>query len=357
MPPFSSQSPAVLAQSASVRSTIDGSASEFLDLARALEVGADPAGSMAAGTELTIGRCPPGDYLASLRPQLLRAGQLLLPSTQQYPVRLSQSLRELVLTNAGKLLRPSLSLITARLLGGTTTTALAFGWAIELVHNASLILDDLPVMDDASLRRGRMVIHLRHSTAYAILLATYMHNVALQLICRRSPSAEVHLQFTLRLHEALGGHGLIGGQALDLDLLVEAPDLAAAHDYGSSNGLRDLWAVCAHFKTASLFSLSLYAGAADAGLGEAQINTLLRCGDSAGLVFQLADDESDLEEDPSRPDFQSLLTREQRLQEADERRHQWRLELADVFGVAGEQLADFLDLATHFPDPPAAVAP
>ena len=362
MTSFSSPGHPTLAQDGSERGNLDGSSNEFLNLARSFGAAApvdfqarDAAAdtTAAAAALLTIGETPAADYLAAIRPQLIRAGSLLLPNTQQYPVRLSRSLREMVLENGGKLLRPSLSLITAQLLGGRTDTALAFGWAIELIHNASLILDDLPAMDDATMRRGRMVIHLRHSTAYAILLATYMHNVAMQVIGRRTPSAEVHLQFSLRLQEALGGHGLIGGQALDLDLMEEAPDLEAAHDYGHSNGLRDLWSVCAHFKTASLFSLALYAGAVDAGLSPVQISTLLRCGDSAGLVFQLADDESDLDEDRQRSDFQSLLTREQRLQEAEERRRQWRQELSEAFGNAGCQLADFLDLATVFPAAPA----
>lgn len=356
MTSFSSPGLPTLAQDASERGSLDGDSSEFLDLARSFSpAGSGPATS--GSPPPAIGEGPAADYLTALRPQLLRAGSLLLPNTQQYPVRLSRSLREMVLDNGGKLLRPSLSLITAQLLGGRTDTALAFGWAIELIHNASLILDDLPAMDDATMRRGRMVIHLRHSTAYAILLATYMHNVAMQVIGRRTPSAEVHLQFTLRLQEALGGHGLIGGQALDLDLMEEAPDLDAAHDYGQRNGLQDLWSVCAHFKTASLFSLALYAGAVDADLPPDQINTLLRCGDSAGLVFQLADDESDLEEDRQRSDFQSLLTREQRLQEAEQRRRQWRLELGETFGTAGDHLADFLDLATEFPAATAATGP
>ena len=349
MTSFSSPGPPTLAQDASQRGSLNGAGQEFLELARSLSPGGADISPRPQQDGLTIGACDPSDYLAALRPQLLRAGSLLLPNTQQYPVRLSRSLREMVLDNGGKLLRPSLSLVTAQLLGGRTDTALAFGWAIELIHNASLILDDLPAMDDATMRRGRLVIHLRHSTAYAILLATYMHNVAMQVIGRRTPSAEVHLQFTLRLQEALGGHGLIGGQALDLDLMEEAPDLDAAHDYGSRHGLRDLWSVCAHFKTASLFSLALYAGAVDAELEAEQINTLLRCGDSAGLVFQLADDESDLDEDRQRSDFQSLLTREQRLEEAERRRSQWRQELNQVFSTAGDHLADFLDLATAFP--------
>ena len=340
--------PALVEHDASDRSSLDGAGDEFLALARSLTPGRAPSQTASPTGPLRIGQTPADTYLAGLRPQLLKAGSLLLPNTLQYPVRLSRSLREMVLDNGGKLLRLSLSLITAQLLGGGTETALAFGWAIELIHNASLILDDLPAMDDATMRRGRMVIHLRHSTAYAILLATYMHNVAMQVIGRRTPSAEVHLQFTLRLQEALGGHGLIGGQALDLDLMEEAPDLDAAQEYRSRNGLRDLWAVCAHFKTASLFSLALYAGAVDADLNASQISTLLRCGDSAGLVFQLADDESDLEEDRQRSGFQSLLTREQRLQEATDRRRQWRLELNSCFGQAGDLLADFLDLATLF---------
>mgnify|MGYP006281207901 CR=1 FL=1 len=349
MTSFSSTGPPTLAKDASERGGGGEAGQEFLELARSLsDEGAEAAGRETPQDPL-CGASAAANHLAAVRPLLLRAGSLLLPNTEQYPVRLSRSLREMVLENGGKLLRPSLSLITAQLLGGGTGTALAFGWAIELIHNASLILDDLPSMDDATMRRGRLVIHLQHSTAYAILLATYMHNVAMQMIARRTPSAEVHLQFMLRLQEALGGHGLIGGQALDLDLLEDAPDLEAADDYRQQHGLKDLWSVCAHFKTASLFSLSLYAGAVDAGLEPAQIGTLLRCGDSAGLVFQLADDESDIEEDRQRSDFQSLLTREQRLEEAATRRQHWRQELTATFGAAGARLADFLDLATAFP--------
>ncbi|MEL7544563.1 MAG: polyprenyl synthetase family protein [Pseudomonadota bacterium] len=83
----------------------------------------------------------------------------LAPSSTRAPRRLHDAMRHSLLT-AGKRVRPILTVLTAQACGGGDgAPALTPGCAIEMIHAASLILDDLPAMDDASLRRGRPTSH------------------------------------------------------------------------------------------------------------------------------------------------------------------------------------------------------
>src|SRR5439155_1387888 len=81
-----------------------------------------------------------------------------------------------------KRLRPILSLLVADVLRGHPETVLPAGCAIEMVHTASLILDDLPCMDDAATRRGRPTCHVAHGESTAILAAFALLNRAFEII-------------------------------------------------------------------------------------------------------------------------------------------------------------------------------
>ena len=284
---------------------------------------------------------------AELRNFLLTHGESILPRESSYPVRMNAELREMVLSHAGKLIRPILALGLAVELDGEHTSAVALGWAVELLHCSSLILDDLPAMDNSKYRRRRLVVHLRHSDAFAILLAAHMHNVAMQIIATQSRTPELHQRFSVYAHEALGGVGLIGGQYLDLELQHQSSDLSWHDQHRIRSGFSDLWSMCAHFKTASLFRLAVYAGVLDSSLSATEIRVLSQCGESAGLVFQLRDDAED--RDMPTGDFGRLLTAEQRRDEMLCRRDEWHDRLRDMFGAPGERLAEYFDYAARLP--------
>ena len=289
---------------------------------------------------------------SSIRDRVMSFGSVLLPTSTTYPVHLNTQLRELAMNESAKLVRPTLAVLTAHLSGGDVLTAYRYGWAIELLHVSSLVLDDLPSMDNSKYRRGRLTVHLTHGEGFAILLAAQAHNVAMQIIGKRSPNSEKAVEFFNAAHEALGGMGLIGGQALDLEFQTKEPDFGFAEGYRKRTGFRDLWTMCAHFKTASLFRLALHAGSLTAPLEPEKQEVIWRSGDRIGLVFQLLDDEADddIAGNSVSEQFQTLLTPEQRLDEARAQRTAWRRELREVLGDRGDQLAEYFDLIVPIKD-------
>src|SRR5262245_6654541 len=118
-----------------------------------------------------------------------------------------------------KRLRPVLSLLVAEVLGGDPAAVVPAGCAIEMVHTASLILDDLPCMDDARTRRGRPACHVAHGEAVAILAAFALLNRAFEVLADGwpgGPDAAARALIAADLARAVGADGMIAGQATDL---------------------------------------------------------------------------------------------------------------------------------------------
>ena len=127
-----------------------------------------------------------------------------------------------------KRVRPVLTLLAAELCGGTSGRAITAAAVMELVHASSLILDDLPSMDDAPLRRGQKANHLEFGEAIAILAAFGLLNLAYgtvartyeqvisvrrfqnEAICAAPKRSQSHLPVTLRSHD----QGVCGRAAL-----------------------------------------------------------------------------------------------------------------------------------------------
>ena len=112
-------------------------------------------------------------------------------------------------------MRAVLTLLAAELCGGAPGRAVPAACAVEMIHAASLILDDLPSMDNAALRRGRRTNHLEFSEALAILAAFGLLNLAYGTMAR-SYDPPLASRLSALLSDAVGVHGLIGGQATDL---------------------------------------------------------------------------------------------------------------------------------------------
>src|SRR5258708_26365616 len=115
-----------------------------------------------------------------------------------------------------KQLRAVLVLLCAELCHSNAAQAAPAAAAIELVPASSLILDDLPSMDDAPLRRGRRANHLESGEAIAILAAFGLLNLAYGALARAYEPA-LAARMSSILSDAVGPAGLIGGQALDLE--------------------------------------------------------------------------------------------------------------------------------------------
>jgi geranylgeranyl diphosphate synthase type II len=229
------------------------------------------AGRMASGVQLK-------ERHRALRAAVEQRLGELVPSEHVDPQPLHQSMRYSLLSG-GKRMRPLLTLQVATDLGAAIDDALDVGCAIEMIHAASLILDDLPCMDDAALRRGQPANHLVFGEDTAILAATALLNRAFGVVaeCDRLP-AEVRLQLTRLLSDAVGSDGIIAGQFSDLR---------------SKRGHRDDEAGLARMyiqKTGALFVAALEAGARVAGVDETSVGAVREYGTNLGLAFQLLDD-------------------------------------------------------------------
>jgi geranylgeranyl diphosphate synthase type II len=185
-----------------------------------------------------------------------------------------------------KRVRAVLTLLCADLCGGKASRALPIACAVELVHAASLILDDLPSMDDAPLRRGRPANHKEFGEAIAILAAFALLNGAYGSIAR-SYEPELSAQLAALLSEAVGINGLVGGQAADLlatDKAIDFEMLERIH----------------RGKTGALFVAAATAGALTAGAPPDPVASLAAYAKNLGLAFQIVDDLLDVEGDPAQ---------------------------------------------------------
>jgi geranylgeranyl diphosphate synthase type II len=204
----------------------------------------------------------------------------LLPPAHERPEAVHRAMHY-ALTGPGKRVRPVLTLAVAELFGEGGATVLDLACAVEMVHACSLILDDLPAMDDASRRRGRPTVHLAFGEADALLAALGLLNRAYALV------AEAAQRLALRrytgedlihhLAAAIGSGGLIGGQALDLASRPEDLDL-------------DLLEYIHSHKTGALFMAAGELGAMAADARRRDLEMISRYAKNLGLAFQISDD-------------------------------------------------------------------
>jgi geranylgeranyl diphosphate synthase type II len=202
----------------------------------------------------------------------------LVPAETEHPQLLHQAMRYSLLAG-GKRIRPLLTIQVACDFGASEADALDPACAIEMIHTASLILDDLPCMDDASLRRKKPANHLEFGEDTAILAATALLNRAFGVVaeCDRLP-ASTRLELTRILSDAVGSNGIIAGQFCDLRMnRGQAEDVA---------GLTEMYVQ----KTGALFVAALEAGARVAGVDETWVRAVREYAIYLGLAFQLLDD-------------------------------------------------------------------
>lgn len=186
----------------------------------------------------------------------------------------------------GKRLRPLMTVIAAEDLGGRTEPAIDAGCAVEMVHAASLVLDDLPCMDDAALRRGRPAIHVSHGEDLAVLVAVAGLSSAYGTLAGiEGLGPEARAESVAILSRAVGVCGLVGGQFEDLRRGRTERGVA---EIAAANGL----------KTGVLFSASVEIGAVTAGASEAVRARLRHFARELGHAFQLLDDLLDGASDP-----------------------------------------------------------
>jgi farnesyl diphosphate synthase len=185
----------------------------------------------------------------------------------------------------GKRLRPFLVLASSTLFSVGKSRALQVAAAIELVHAYSLVHDDLPAMDNSDLRRGRPTCHKAFDDATAVLAGDGLLTLAFEVLGHPDTHGDpaVRAELVVALAQAAGGHGMVGGQMIDLTA-EHRRDL----DIGTITRLQRL-------KTGALIAFACESGAI---LGKATLearHALRGYAHDLGLAFQIADDLLDVE--------------------------------------------------------------
>lgn len=201
----------------------------------------------------------------------------LAPPVGSAPDRLVEAVRYALLA-PGKRFRPMVTLLAAAELGAPEGAALDVGCAFEMIHAASLILDDLPSMDDAGLRRGLPTIHRAFDEATAILAGVGLLNQAYAVIAAdQSLPAALRIELAGRAAQAVGFSGLIAGQARDLFDRDQLRDPTALERLN-------------HEKTGVLIVAAAQGGALVAGAPPAVVEAMGVFARHIGLAFQIRDD-------------------------------------------------------------------
>lgn len=209
-----------------------------------------------------------------------------IPPPGSSPAVLQEAMRHTALA-PGKRIRGVLVLVAGTLgRGASIEPLLPLASAVELVHAASLILDDLPAMDDASVRRGRPALHRVVGEANAILAAVALLNSGYDEINRSALRSRARRDVMERLVGAIGADGLIGGQIVDLESTGRPLDLEAL-EYIHSH------------KTGALFTAAAEIGALGSGARARDVEALRRYAKNLGLAFQITDDLLDYSGDPA----------------------------------------------------------
>jgi len=203
-----------------------------------------------------------------------------LPPVAEPAAKLAEAMRYATL-GGGKRIRPLLVYATAEAVGAAADTADAPAAAVELIHAYSLVHDDLPCMDDDTLRRGRPTCHVAFGEATALLAGDALQSLAFVVL--GTASLRNAGDACAVLGEMSGAAGMAGGQALDLDATGGPLTLAELERMHRR-------------KTGALVRASVALGAlAGPPLPAAELAALDAFADAAGLAFQVVDDILDVE--------------------------------------------------------------
>jgi geranylgeranyl diphosphate synthase, type II len=212
-----------------------------------------------------------------LRTMIDRRLGVLVPGAQMVPQRLHQAVRYSLLAS-GKRLRPLLTVLTSQHVGRADLIAIDPACAIEMVHAASLVMDDLPAMDNSDLRRGQPTAHRQFGEDLAILSGIGLLNRAFGIMSSAEGiAAETRIELVAALSEAIGSNGLVGGQVLDLRERSPALGLSGVQEINRR-------------KTAALFVAAAEVGARIGGANPRQIEAARRFGAELGFALQISDD-------------------------------------------------------------------
>ena len=291
------------------------------------------------------------DYLATRRARVDAALDQILSDQPQNPSLILGAIRYSVFAG-GKRFRPILTLAAAEAVSPDVDRAVELAMpaacAIEMIHTYSLIHDDLPAMDNDTVRRGKPTLHVVYGDGLAVLAGDALLAEAFALLAqeRDAPNASRTLRVVRVIAEAAGAGGMVGGQTLDLqaaDQVKDTPRLAL-----DAEGLRQMHAR----KTGALIRAAAVSGAILAGGTDSQIGAIDLYAADLGLAFQIVDDILDVEgalqqmgkttgKDAAagKPTYPALFGLDQSRRLANDAAHRAIVAL-DQGPVSGERLAE-----------------
>ncbi len=211
------------------------------------------------------------DYLGMIEQTL----EKLLPPERQIPAVIHEAMRYGVFPG-GKRFRPVIVLSACVACGGKPEDALIPAASLEFIHSSSLIHDDLPSLDNDSIRRGKPSCHIQYGEAMALLAGDGLLTLGFQVLAKVQPSRKARLLLD-EISTSSGTYGMIGGQVADIstppqDLNLPMLDFISTH------------------KTGKLIRASAVSGAIAAGASREVLQSVARYGEFLGLAFQCVDD-------------------------------------------------------------------
>lgn len=244
------------------------------------------------------------EYIDARRREVEAALADILPAPPDCPPVVYDAMRYSLLAG-GKRLRPVLCLASADAVGGDRRNALPAACAIELIHTYSLIHDDLPAMDNDTMRRGRPTLHVVAGEGQAILAGDGLLTEAFNILARSPRPADyeralTQLDVVRVIAAAAGAIGMVGGQAIDLlhsplgtrdSGLGPSEALAKEAAPLDADGLRRMHGK----KTGALIRAAATSGAMMGGGTRQQVQAIDDAAGEFGLAFQIVDDVLDVE--------------------------------------------------------------
>ena len=202
----------------------------------------------------------------------------VLPAASVAPARLHEAMRYATL-EGGKRVRPLLAFAAGEVSGAAPERVEIAAAAVELIHAYSLVHDDLPCMDDDTLRRGKPTVHVEYDEATALLVGDALQSLAFQLIAESAlaENPKMQLEMVKTLAAAAGSRGMAGGQQIDLESTGKAlslPELEVMHVH----------------KTGALIRAAVLLGFSCGKSSEGERQKLDKYAKCIGLAFQVVDD-------------------------------------------------------------------
>lgn len=219
------------------------------------------------------------EYLDDKKALIEKYLDKLMPKENEYPDVIHKAMRYSIF-NGGKRLRPTMLLATTEAFGKVKEEAIYAAAAVELVHGYSLVHDDMPCMDNADIRRGKPSVHKEFSETIALLCGDALLTLGFKVLSRAvsviKSKDDCRMIFE-EFSDAIGSHGMIGGQVAEFIMLNQEkklPEIQYIHTH----------------KTGALIATSIRLGAFFAGANKKEINSLFRFGEFLGFCFQVMDD-------------------------------------------------------------------